>query len=178
MSSWYLWHLLTDSIPASDDAHFGQPLKLTIWKYDNLTIWQYENLTIWKSEPRMLWRAWRWRITRLRGFMTCLRWESRIIKWLWMDFNNVLGVGIENHWGVSISTFIILENYWIIELFQLLFFLQVSPGRIIRILTSIFPKYFAIISRVREDVRTVGQEGGKVSKAEVDQVVTKLIHCR
>ena len=42
---------------------------------------------------------------------------------------------------------------------------QVSPGRIIRILTSIFPKYFAIISRVREDVRTVGQDGGKVRKA-------------
>merc|ERR1719400_1367150 len=41
--------------------------------------------------------------------------------------------------------------------------LEVSPGRIIRILTSIFPKYFAIISRVREDVRTVGQDGGKVA---------------
>jgi len=40
--------------------------------------------------------------------------------------------------------------------------LEVSPGRIIRILTSVFPKYFAIISRIREDVRTVGQEGGKV----------------
>ena len=46
-----------------------------------------------------------------------------------------------------------------------MFFSQVSPGRIIRILTSIFPKYFAIISRVREDVRTVGQDGGKVRKA-------------
>ena len=44
-------------------------------------------------------------------------------------------------------------------------FSQVSPGRIIRILTSVFPKYFAIISRVREDVRTVGQDGGKVRKA-------------
>ena len=41
---------------------------------------------------------------------------------------------------------------------------QVSPGRIIRILSSVFPKYFAIISRVREDVRSVGQEGGKVRK--------------
>jgi len=40
--------------------------------------------------------------------------------------------------------------------------LEVSPGRIIRILTSVFPKYFAIISRIREDVRSVGQEGGKV----------------
>ena len=39
---------------------------------------------------------------------------------------------------------------------------QVSSGRIIRILTSVFPKYFAIISRIREDVRSVGQEGGKV----------------
>ena len=43
-------------------------------------------------------------------------------------------------------------------------FFQVSPGRIIRILSSVFPKYFAIISRVREDVRSVGQEGGKVRK--------------
>ena len=40
--------------------------------------------------------------------------------------------------------------------------MKVSPGRIIRILTSVFPKYFAIISRVREEVRSVGQEGGKV----------------
>jgi len=40
--------------------------------------------------------------------------------------------------------------------------LEVSPGRIIRILTSVFPKYFAIITRVREQVRSVDQEGGKV----------------
>ena len=50
-------------------------------------------------------------------------------------------------------------------------FFQVSPGRIIRILTSVFPKYFAIISRVREDVRSVGQEGGKVRKSTVVSLI-------
>ena len=71
----------------------------------------------------------------------CLGWELKIIEAFQFQISSYLKI---------------------IELFQLLFFLQVSPGRIIRILTSIFPKYFAIISRVREDVRTVGQEGGKV----------------
>ena len=71
----------------------------------------------------------------------CLGWELKIIEAFQFQISSYLKI---------------------IELFLLLFFLQVSPGRIIRILTSIFPKYFAIISRVREDVRTVGQEGGKV----------------
>ena len=40
--------------------------------------------------------------------------------------------------------------------------LEVSTGRVIRILTSVFPKYFAIITRVREEVKSVGPDGGKV----------------
>ena len=45
--------------------------------------------------------------------------------------------------------------------------LEVSTGRVIRILTSVFPKYFAIITRVREEVRSVGPDGGKVVLPEV-----------
>ena len=37
-----------------------------------------------------------------------------------------------------------------------------STGRVIRILTSVFPRYFAVITRVREQVRSVGPDGGKV----------------
>ena len=33
---------------------------------------------------------------------------------------------------------------------------------VIRILTSVFPRYFAVITRVREQVRSVGPDGGKV----------------
>ena len=40
--------------------------------------------------------------------------------------------------------------------------LEVTKGRVIRILTSVFPRYFAIITRVREDVRSIGPDGGKV----------------
>ena len=40
--------------------------------------------------------------------------------------------------------------------------LEVTKGRVIRILTSVFPRYFAVITRVREEVRSVGPDGGKV----------------
>ena len=40
--------------------------------------------------------------------------------------------------------------------------LEVSKGRVIRILTSVFPRYFAVITRVREEVKSVGPDGGKV----------------
>jgi len=40
--------------------------------------------------------------------------------------------------------------------------LEVTKGRIIRILTSKFPKYFAVLTRVREEVKSVGPDGGKV----------------
>ena len=59
-----------------------------------------------------------------------------------------------------------VNKKWFLNVFS-----QVSPGRIIRILTSVFPKYFAIISRVREDVRSVGQEGGKVRKSTVVSLI-------
>ena len=40
--------------------------------------------------------------------------------------------------------------------------LEVTKGRVIRILTSVFPRYFAMITRVREEVKSVGPDGGKV----------------
>jgi len=40
--------------------------------------------------------------------------------------------------------------------------LEVTKGRIIRILTSKFPKYFAVLTRVREEVKSIGPDGGKV----------------
>ena len=39
-----------------------------------------------------------------------------------------------------------------------------SKGRVIRILTSVFPRYFAIITRVREEVKSMGPDGGKVER--------------
>lgn len=61
--------------------------------------------------------------------------------------------------------------------------LEVSTGRVIRILTSVFPKYFAIITRVREEVRSVGPDGGKVvlpeesSSIEMVNVKCQLHSC-
>jgi len=40
--------------------------------------------------------------------------------------------------------------------------LEISSGRVIRILTSKFPKYFAIISRVREEVSSMSSGGGNI----------------
>eukprot|EP00092_Neocalanus_flemingeri_P032913 GFUD01035795.1.p1 GENE.GFUD01035795.1~~GFUD01035795.1.p1 ORF type:complete len:2735 (+),score=766.32 GFUD01035795.1:100-8304(+) len=40
--------------------------------------------------------------------------------------------------------------------------LEVTKGRVIRILTSKFPKYFSVLTRVREEVKSVGPDGGKV----------------
>lgn len=39
-----------------------------------------------------------------------------------------------------------------------------------RILTVDFPHYFAVVSRIRQEVHAVGQEGGTVSSSAVPQV--------
>ena len=44
--------------------------------------------------------------------------------------------------------------------------LEVKRGRVVRVLTCLFPKYFAILTRVRQEVRSMDQEqhniGGQV----------------
>lgn len=45
-----------------------------------------------------------------------------------------------------------------------------SSNRITRILTTDFPQYFAIISRVRQEVHAIGPEGGILSSTVVPQV--------
>ncbi|EEB19933.1 ankyrin-1, putative [Pediculus humanus corporis] len=47
---------------------------------------------------------------------------------------------------------------------------DLSSGRITRILTNDFPQYFAILSRVRQEVHPIGSEGGMVSSSVVPQV--------
>lgn len=43
-------------------------------------------------------------------------------------------------------------------------------GRLTRILTNDFPQYFAVVSRVRQEVHAIGPEGGMVSSTVVPQV--------
>lgn len=39
---------------------------------------------------------------------------------------------------------------------------ELDTCRVVRISCSTFPKYFAILSRIKEEVRAIGQDGGKV----------------
>ncbi|XP_068992976.1 ankyrin-3 isoform X19 [Neodiprion pinetum] len=47
---------------------------------------------------------------------------------------------------------------------------DLQTSRIVRILTVDFPHYFAVVSRVRQEVHAVGPEGGTVSSSAVPQV--------
>lgn len=43
-------------------------------------------------------------------------------------------------------------------------------GRICRFVTYDFPQYFAVVSRIRQEVHAIGPEGGMVSSTVVPQV--------
>lgn len=45
-----------------------------------------------------------------------------------------------------------------------------ESGRTTRILTTDFPHYFAVVTRVRQEVHAIGPEGGMVSSSVVPQV--------
>ncbi|KAJ8870114.1 hypothetical protein PR048_029126 [Dryococelus australis] len=47
---------------------------------------------------------------------------------------------------------------------------DLHTNRITRILTTDFPHYFAVVSRIRQEVHTIGPEGGMVSSSVVPQV--------
>lgn len=47
---------------------------------------------------------------------------------------------------------------------------ELSGGRTCRFITNNFPQYFAVISRVRQEVHAIGPEGGMVSSTVVPQV--------
>nr|CAD7441097.1 unnamed protein product [Timema bartmani] len=47
---------------------------------------------------------------------------------------------------------------------------EVNAGRTTRILTTDFPQYFAVVSRIRQEVHAIGPEGGMVSSSVVPQV--------
>lgn len=47
---------------------------------------------------------------------------------------------------------------------------EFTSNRITRILTTDFPQYFAIITRIRQEVHAIGPEGGMVSSTVVPQV--------
>lgn len=47
---------------------------------------------------------------------------------------------------------------------------ETSGGRICRFVTYDFPQYFAVVSRIRQEVHAIGPEGGMVSSTVVPQV--------
>lgn len=47
---------------------------------------------------------------------------------------------------------------------------DLHTNRITRILTADFPHYFAVVSRIRQEVHVIGPEGGMVSSSVVPQV--------
>ena len=47
---------------------------------------------------------------------------------------------------------------------------DLNTSRITRILTTDFPQYFAIITRIRQEVHAIGPEGGVVNSTVVPQV--------
>lgn len=47
---------------------------------------------------------------------------------------------------------------------------ELDTCRVVRISCSSFPKYFAILSRVKEEVRAIGIEGGKVTSSHEPHV--------
>lgn len=60
-----------------------------------------------------------------------------------------------------------LYLFFLLELSQLE---DLQTSRIVRILTVDFPHYFAVVSRIRQEVHAVGPEGGTVSSSAVPQV--------
>lgn len=47
---------------------------------------------------------------------------------------------------------------------------EFSSNRITRIVTTDFPNYFAIVTRIRQEVHAVGPEGGIITSTVVPQV--------
>ena len=47
---------------------------------------------------------------------------------------------------------------------------DLNTNRITRILTTDFPQYFAIVSRIRQEVHAIGPDGGVVNSSVVPQV--------
>lgn len=47
---------------------------------------------------------------------------------------------------------------------------DLHTSRITRILTNDFPHYFAIVSRIRQEVHAIGPEGGTVSSSAIPLV--------
>lgn len=45
-----------------------------------------------------------------------------------------------------------------------------AGGRIVRFVTYDFPQYFAVVTRIRQEVHAIGPEGGMVSSTVVPQV--------
>lgn len=51
---------------------------------------------------------------------------------------------------------------------------DLHTSRITRILTNDFPMYFAVVTRVRQEVHCVGPEGGVILSSVVPRVQVKL----
>ena len=47
---------------------------------------------------------------------------------------------------------------------------ELDTSRVVRISCSGFPKYFAILSRIKEEVRAIGADGGKIIASHAPNV--------
>lgn len=61
-------------------------------------------------------------------------------------------------------------NSWHILILELSQIEDLHTNRITRILTNDFPHYFAVVSRVRQEVHAIGSDGGTVSSSAVPLV--------
>ena len=75
--------------------------------------------------------------------------------------------GGEEDWSDEPSPSTNLDILSVAEITQLE---DLNTSRITRILTTDFPQYFAIISRIRQEVHAIGPEGGVVNSTVVPQV--------
>lgn len=68
----------------------------------------------------------------------------------------------------------IKEKYILLKITMDICFVDRDPwhsgNRLTRIVTTEFPHYFAIVSRVKQEVHAIGPEGGMVSSTVVPQV--------
>ena len=54
---------------------------------------------------------------------------------------------------------------------------DLNTNRITRIVTTDFPQYFAVISRIRQELHYIGPEGGLVNSSVVPQVIVFFLGC-
>ena len=83
-------------------------------------------------------------------------WAIPLPKFRFWHFLELFGY----FWGHNLVALFENETYLFAELSQLE---DLNTNRITRILTTDFPQYFAIVSRIRQEVHAIGPEGNSKS---------------